>query len=336
MLPIFQRPRSDKGGLLGVDELTSLGMASAWLNSPPLTPAVIKGKVVLVQFWTFTCINWLRTLPYTRAWWEKYRDAGLVVIGAHTPEFEFEHDLTNVRRAATALHVDYPIAVDSEYAIWRGFRNQYWPALYLLDHNGRVRHRQFGEGEYVASERAIQQLLKEAGAGGVDEQLSAVEGHGIEAPADWSNVRSNENYVGSARTEGFSSPRFALGERRRGYTLPRALRLNEWALEGAWNVDRDRIALTQPNGRIEYRFHARDLHLVMGPPSNARPVRFRVLLDGQPPGPALGGDVDAQGNGVASEQRLYQLLRQPGPIVDRTFAMEFMDPGVEAFSFTFG
>ena len=336
MARLWQTPLSDIASLGEVDELSSLGMATAWINSPPLTPASIKGKVVLVQFWTFTCINWLRTLPYTRAWWEKYRSAGLVVIGAHTPEFEFEQDLDNVRRLTKELNVEYPVAVDSDYAIWRGFKNQYWPALYLLDGTGRIRHHQFGEGGYDTSERAIQQLLKQWGARDVDEQLSVVEGRGIEAPADWSDERSGENYVGAERTEGFASPRFAPTERRRGYTFPRSLRLNEWALEGPWNVDRDRIALTQPGGRIEYRFHARDLHLVMGPPSNARPVRFRVLLDGQAPGGAHGGDVDEQGNGVASEQRLYQLIRQPKPIVDRVFQIEFLDSGIEAFSFTFG
>ena len=333
---LWQQPLREIDGRGVADELSSLGMATAWINSPPLTQPLIKGKVVLVQFWTFTCINWLRTLPYTRAWWEKYRNAGLVVIGAHTPEFAFEHDLENVRRLAKELNVAYPVAVDSDYAIWRGFKNQYWPALYLLDGKGRVRHHQFGEGGYAESERAIQQLLKDAGAAGIDERVSVVEGRGIEAPADWSDVRSGENYVGSERTEGFASPRFAAGERRQGYTLPRTLRLNEWALEGAWNVDKDRVALTRPNGRIEYRFHARDLHLVMGPPSNAKPVRFRVLLDGQAPGRAHGGDVDEQGNGVASEQRLYQLIRQPRPIADRVFQIEFLDPGLEAFSFTFG
>ena len=336
MSHLWQQPLHNLRSLGVADELSSLGMATAWINSPPLTQPAIKGKVVLVQFWTFTCINWLRTLPYTRAWWEKYRNAGLMVIGAHTPEFEFEHDLDNVRRSAKALNVEYPVAVDSEYAIWRGFKNQYWPALYLLDGRGRVRHHQFGEGGYAESEHAIQQLLKEAAARDVDAQLSVVEGRGIEAPADWSDVRSGENYVGSERTEGFASPRVSPNERRRGYTLPAALKLNEWALEGGWNVDRDRIALSHPNGRIQYRFHARDLHLVMGPASNAKPVRFRVLLDGQAPGQAHGGDVDAQGNGVASEQRLYQLIRQPKPITDRVFQIEFLDPGVEAFSFTFG
>jgi len=336
MLRIWQQPLQDLGGLRGVDELSSLSMATAWINSPPLTAAEVKGKVILVQFWTFTCINWLRTLPYIRAWSDKYRSSGLVVIGVHTPEFTFEHDLDNVRRSTSAMKVYYPVAVDNDYSIWRGFKNQYWPALYLLDAKGRVRHRQFGEGEYVASERAIQQLLKEAGARDVDEQLSSVEGRGIEAAADWADLKSAENYVGYERTEGFASSGNAATDRRHAYALPRALQLNEWALEGEWTVEKDRIVLNKSSGRIAYRFHGRDLHLVMGPPRDTHAARFRVRLDGRPPLLAHGGDVDEQGSGLATEQRLYQLIRQSKPIADRLCEIEFLDPGVEAFSFTFG
>jgi thiol-disulfide isomerase/thioredoxin len=336
MLRTWQQPPHNVIGRRGGDELSSLGMASAWINSPPLTEASTRGRVVLVQFWTFTCINWLRTLPYTRAWAAKYENAGLLMIGVHTPEFAFEHDVDNVRRSTAAMNIEYPVAVDNDYAIWHGFRNQYWPALYLLDGKGRVRHHQFGEGEYVATERAIQQLLKDSGARGVEEQVSAVEGRGIEAAADWADLQSGENYVGYERTEGFVSPGGAAPGRSRRYTLPRSFRLNEWALDGEWTIDKDRISLRLPNGRIAYRFHGRDLHLVMGPPRGARPVRFRVLLEGTVPARAHGGDVDEQGYGVATEQRLYQLIRQPMPIVDREFQMEFLDPGVEVFSFTFG
>ena len=334
MSRFWQRPLREIEGVAVLDELSSLAKATAWINSPPLRAASLKGKVVLVQFCTFTCINWLRTLPYTRAWAHEYKSSGLVAIGAHTPEFAFEHDLNNVRRALAALNVDYPIAVDNEYGIWGGFNNQYWPALYLLDGNGRVRHHQFGEGGYAESEKMIQQLLMESGVQDVRRQPTPVEGRGIEAPADWPKLESAENYVGSERTEGFASPEGAGG--RRHYTFPRELRLNQWALEGDWTMEKGFIVLNKPNGRIAYRFHGRDLHLVMGPPTGAHPVRFRVLLDGQAVGDNHGGDVDEHGNGVATEQRLHQLIRQTQPIADRVFQIEFMDPGVEAFSFTFG
>jgi thiol-disulfide isomerase/thioredoxin len=324
------------GSLDTTGELASLGNATAWINSPALTAESVKGKVVLVQFWTFTCINWLRTLPYIRAWAEKYRNSGLVVVGVHAPEFSFERDLVNVRRAAADMKVDYPVAVDNDYAIWEAFNNQYWPALYLLDANGRTRYHQFGEGEYDSSEKMIQQLLTEAGARELGHQSSSVEGRGIEAAADWADAKSPENYVGYERTENFASPGGIASGQRRVYALPRTLDLNRWALEGDWTVDKQAIALNQPDGRIAYRFHSRDLHLVMGPPRNTRAVRFRVLLDGRPPATAHGIDVDEQGGGVATEQRLYQLIRQPTPIVDRTFQIEFLDQGVEAFAFTFG
>ena len=332
----WQRPLHEVDHVTVMDELSSLSKATAWINSPALSAASLKGKVVLVQFCTFTCINWLRTLPYTRAWAQAYRSSGLVTIGVHTPEFEFEHDLSNVRRAIAAMKVDYPIAVDNEYAIWGGFNNQYWPALYLLDGSGRVRHHQFGEGGYAESEKMIQQILTESGAHDVPRQPTPVEGRGIEAPADWNDLRSAENYVGSERTEGFASPGGIVSGSRRHYSVPRELRLNQWALEGDWTIEKGFIALNQPNGRLQYCFHGRDLHLVMGPRTGARAVRFRVSLDGQPVAQAHGGDVDEQGNGVATEQRLYQLVRQPKPIGDRVFQIEYLDPGVEAFSFTFG
>jgi thiol-disulfide isomerase/thioredoxin len=340
MLRSWQQPLHPMETSAVANELSALGSATAWINSAPLTATALKGKVVLVQFWTFTCINWLRTLPYVRAWYEAYKDAGLVVIGAHTPEFSFEHDLENVRRATREMKVNYPVAVDSEYAIWRGFNNQYWPALYLVDGKGKIRYHHFGEGEYAESERKIQELLKEAGAHQASDQLSSVEGQGIEAAAEWPELQSQENYVGNERTEGFASPGGLAAGRRRSYTLPRELRLNQWALAGDWTVDKEAITLNQPNGRIAYRFHGKDLHLVMGPPTGreggVHAVRFRVLLDGQPVMSAHGSDVDAQGNGIATAQRLYQLIRQPQPIVDRVFEIEYLDPGVQAFSFTFG
>ena len=336
MSRFWQRPLHDIDRIATIDELASLAKATAWINSSPLTAASLRGKVVLVQFCTFTCINWLRTLPYTRAWVQAYKSAGLVTIGVHTPEFEFEHDLENIRRALAAMRVDYPIAVDNDYEIWGGFSNQYWPALYLLDGMGRVRHQQFGEGGYVESERMIQQLLTASGARDIRHEPTAVEGRGIEAPADWANLRSAENYVGSERTEGFASLGGIVSGSRRRYGAPRELRLNQWALDGEWTVEKGFILSSEPNGKIIYRFHGRDLHLVMGPPRDKHAVRFRVTLDGQPVGEAHGGDVDEQGNGIASTQRLYQLIRQPKPIVERVLQIEFMDPGVEAFSFTFG
>jgi thiol-disulfide isomerase/thioredoxin len=317
-------------------ELASLERADEWLNSPPLTPSALGGRVVLVDFWTYTCINWLRTLPYVRAWAEKYKDKGLVVIGVHAPEFSFEKNLNNVRRAVKDMKIDYPVAVDNEHLIWRAFNNQYWPALYFIDAQGRVRHHHFGEGSYEQSEMIIQQLLIEAGAMDLSREPTSVDGGGIEAAADWRSLRSGENYVGYERMQNFASPGGAALDQPRMYALPMRLRLNDWALSGEWTVRREATALNKPNGRIAYRFHARDLHLVMGPAAPGAPVRFRVLIDGQPPGAAHGGDVDDQGNGTVAEQRLYQLIRQPKPIADRLFEIEFIDPGVEAFAFTFG
>ena len=317
-------------------DLPSFGGAIEWINSAPLTGPGLRGKVVLVEFWTYTCINWLRTLPYVRAWAAKYKDQGLVVIGVHSPEFEFEKSIANVRRAARDLGVNYPIAIDSEHAVWRAFRNQYWPALYFVDAQGRIRHHQFGEGEYDRAEMVIQQLLAEAGARGVGRDLVTVDARGLEAAADWSALKSPENYLGYDRTENFASPGGAVLGQRRSYAVPSRLNLNEWALSGEWTVERQASLLGKANGRITSRFHARDLHLVMGPAAGAKPVRFRVLIDGQPPGAAHGVDVDAQGNGTATEQRLYQLIRQPKPIADRQFEIEFLDSGIAAFAFTFG
>jgi thiol-disulfide isomerase/thioredoxin len=316
--------------------LASLERADEWLNSPPLTAPALRGKVVLVDFWTYTCINWLRTLPYVRAWAEKYRNQGLVVIGVHSPEFSFEKNPANVRWAVKDMMVDYPIAVDSEHVIWRAFENQYWPALYFVDAQGRLRHHHFGEGGYEQSEMIIQRLLAEAGAGGIGDGLVSVDARGLEAAADWGSLKSPENYVGYERTQNFVSPGGAMLDKPRLYAIPARLRLNEWALSGNWTIKKEAVALDKANGSIAYRFHARDLHLVMGPPAPGTTVRFRVLIDGQSPGAAHGTDVDEQGYGTVTEQRLYQLIRQPKPIVDRQFEIEFLGPGVEAFAFTFG
>jgi thiol-disulfide isomerase/thioredoxin len=320
----------------GQSELASLERANEWLNSPPLNASTLRGKVVLIDFWTYTCINWLRTLPYVRAWSDKYRDHGLVVIGVHAPEFPFERDANNVRWAVKDMRVGYPVAVDNEHVIWRAFRNNYWPALYFVDAQGRLRYQHFGEGAYEQSEMIIQQLLREAGASNVSMEPVSVDARGLEVAADWSNLRSAENYVGYERTENFASPGGTVLNKARVYELPARLRPNEWALAGDWTVKSEAIALNKPNGRIGYRFHARDLNLVMGPKTPGAPVRFRVLIDGQPPGAAHGGDVDEQGNGTVIQQRLYQLIRQPKPITDRQFEIEFFGPDVEAFAFTFG
>jgi thiol-disulfide isomerase/thioredoxin len=317
-------------------ELPSFSGATAWLNSPPLSAAGLRGKVVLIDFWTYTCINWLRTLPYVRAWADKYRDHEVVVIGVHTPEFPFEHDLENVRRAARDMRVSYPIAIDNDYAIWSAFDNHYWPALYLVDAQGRIRYHHFGEGQYEQSEMILQQVLAEADSGGSAHDLVSVDAQGAEVAADWGDLRSPENYLGDARTENFSSPGGAVVDKPRIYAAPARFSLNQWALSGDWTVEREATVLNTANGRIAYRFHARDLHLVMGPAARGTSVRFRVLIDGQVPGAAHGSDVDDQGNGTVTEQRLYQLIRQPKPIADRQFEIEFLDSGVEAFAFTFG
>lgn len=317
-------------------ELPSFEGATTWLNSPPLTPNALRGKVVLVQFWTYTCVNWLRTLPYVRAWASKYKDKGLVVIGAHTPEFSFEENLDNIRRAVKARMIEYPIAVDSDYNIWNAFSNQYWPALYFVDAQGRIRHHQFGEGDYDQSEMVLQRLLMEAGSSGVGDELVSVEPVGGEVAADWGSLKSPESYIGYGRAEGFASPGGAEWDQSHVYALPAQLRLNQWGLVSDWTVKRESAVLNQANGRIAFRFHARDVNLILGPRSAASSVRFRVLLDGQPAGSVHGADLDDKGAGTVAEQRMYQLIRQPKPIADRLFEIEFLDAGVEAFDFTFG
>jgi len=316
--------------------MPSLGRANAWLNSQPLSAADLRGKVVLIDFWTYTCINWRRTAPYVRAWAQKYKDQGLVVIGVHTPEFSFEKDVDNVRRAANEQKVDYPIAIDSDRAIWNAFHNQYWPALYLIDAQGRIRHHQFGEGEYQQSEVIIQQLLTEAGHNGFERAPVSADGHGAEVAADWQNLATPETYVGYEHAVNFVSPGEELLDRPRVYAVPALLKLNEWALAGDWTMRKESAVLSKANGRISYRFHARDLNLIMGPAALGTRVRFRVLIDGQPPGKSHGVDVDEEGHGRIDEPRMYQLIRQPTPIADRQFEIEFFDPGAEVFDFTFG
>jgi len=317
-------------------ELPSLDGATGWLNSPPLTPAGLRGKVVLVNFWTYTCVNWLRQLPYVRAWARKYSDQGLIVIGVHTPEFPFEHNADNVRRAVREMSIDYPVATDNEYAVWRAFGNHYWPALYFADTEGFIRHHHFGEGEYQQSEMVIQHLLAAAGFAGAGNGVVSVDAPGVEAAADWDTLESPENYTGYERTENFASPGGALPGERHVYAAPERMRLNHWALSGDWTIGEQAATLNAGPGQIDYRFHARDLNLVMGPAAPGNSPRFRVLIDGQPPGEAHGSDVDDQGNGTVAGQRLYQLIRQRGPIADRTFEITFPDSGAQAYAFTFG
>ncbi|BDB19842.1 cytochrome C biogenesis protein DipZ [Pseudomonas sp. CYM-20-01] len=302
--------------------LPSLDGAVQWLNSPPLTAEALKGKVVLVDFWTYSCINCLRTLPYVKAWAEKYRDQGLVVIGVHAPEFAFERDVNNVTQAMKDLGITYPVAIDNNYKIWRAFNNQYWPAHYFADAKGQIRYHHFGEGDYAESERVIQQLLREAGAKNVAGGLIEADAKGVQEAPDMNEVQSPETYLGSQRAENFvkSGP----------------LALNNWTLQGQWNVGGQQATLDQAGGRIVYRFHARDLHLVLAPGADGKPVRFKVTLDGQAPGDAHGTDVTPDGSGTVTEQRLYQLVRQPGAVQDRTFTIEFLDPNVSAYAFTFG
>ncbi|WP_287496571.1 cytochrome c biogenesis protein DipZ [Pandoraea sp. CB10b_02] len=316
--------------------LPSLDGAVQWLNSPPLSAQALRGKVVLVDFWTYSCINCLRTLPYVRAWAQKYRDQGLVVIGVHAPEFAFERNIGNVRKAVADLGVNYPVAIDNDYAIWRGFNNQYWPAHYFVDAQGRVRYHHFGEGNYAESERVIQQLLREAGATHVAGGIAAVRADGVQQAADMRDVRSPETYLGYARAENFASPGGAVRDRASDYRAPTSPSLNAWGLAGNWRVGPEQATATQAGARIVYRFHARDLHLVLGPDASGKSVRFRVRVDGEAPGDAHGADVAADGTGTVTSQRLYQLVRQPGDVHDRTFSIEFLDPGVSAYAFTFG
>jgi thiol-disulfide isomerase/thioredoxin len=324
-------PLSREGHLPGFDG------ATGWLNSSPLTPAGLRGKVVLVDFWTYTCINWLRTLSYVRAWAEKYSERGLVVVGVHTPEFPFERDVENVRAAAAEMRVEYPIALDSDYAVWRAFGNHYWPAVYIADAEGQIRYHHFGEGSYEECERVIQQLLRDAGVEGIGDDLVSVDDVGLEARADWTNLRSPETYLGYEQAQNFASPGGVARGEARSYAVPDRLRLNDWALAGNWTVERGVCVLDEGDGGISFRFHARDVNLVLGPPERGTSAPFRVLVDGEPPGAAHGLDVDEQGHGEVAQQRLYQLIRQPGmSIDDRTFEITFLAPGVEAYVFTFG
>ena len=332
------QPEPKKPALALPDEggFPSLAGATEWLNSAPLTPEGLRGKVVLVDFWTYSCINCLRTLPYVRAWAEKYKDAGLVVVGVHAPEFAFEKQPANVRRATKDLGIGFPVAVDSNYAIWRSFGNQYWPAFYVVDAQGRIRHHQFGEGQYAKSEQVIQQLLAEAGRPVVPADTVSPEGQGTQAAAAASPALSGETYLGYERAQSFASPGGIAKDRARVYPAASSLRANQWALSGEWSVESERAVLVRANGRIAYRFHARDLHLVLGPSADGKPVRFKVLIDGKPPLADHGTDTDAQGNGTIDGQRLYQLVRQTANEKDRLFEIEFLDAGAQAYVFTFG
>jgi thiol-disulfide isomerase/thioredoxin len=316
--------------------LPSLQGATGWLNTEPIAPASLRGRPVMVQFWTFTCINWIRTSPYVRAWFEKYRADGLIVVGVHTPEFEVEHDVERIRRAAREMRIEYPIAVDSDYTIWEAFGNEYWPALYFADADGQIRHHRFGEGAYQESEIVLQVLLAAAGSDRGTGNLVSLNPEGVEAEADWDHLRSAETYVGYGRAENFSSSGGAAWDRPKEYAVPDSLALNHWALGGDWTIGRQAAVLHQPSGRIAHRFHARDLHLVMGPAPDGSPVRFRVLLDGKPPGAAHGLDIDEQGDGSCTEPRLHQLIRQPGRVADHTLEITYLDAGIRAYVFTFG
>jgi len=316
--------------------MPSLDGAVQWLNSPPLSAKDLRGKVVLIDFWTYSCINCLRTLPYVRAWADKYRDQGLVVIGVHAPEFAFERNIANVKKAVADLGVDYPVAIDNNYAIWKAFNNQYWPAHYFVDAQGRIRFHHFGEGEYDKSERVIQQLLAEAGRQKVSDQLVSTKASGVEMAPEMSEVESPETYIGYARAENFASPGGQVGDQLHTYAANTSLALNQWALEGLWKIGQEDAQLAAPGGKIVFRFHARDLHLVLGPAPDGRPVRFRVSIDGAPPGADHGSDVAEDGSGQVTSQRLYQLVRQKGPVRDRTFEIEFLDAGAQAYAFTFG
>ena len=323
-------PLPTEGRLPGFDGATS------WLNTPPLSAEELEGRVVLVDFWTYTCINWLRTLAYVRAWAEKYREQGLIVVGVHTPEFPFERDVDNVREAASALRVEYPIALDSDYRVWRAFGNRYWPAVYIADEEGRIRQHHFGEGAYDECEWAIQMLLREAGVENIGDDLVVVDPAGFEAQADWDVLGSPETYLGSEQARSFASPDGAALDEPHNYSAPDSLRLNQWSLTGNWTIERGASVLNGTEGGIAFRFHARDAHLVLRTHEPGARVPFRVVIDGEPPGDAHGLDVDEQGRGTAIEPRLYQLVRQRHRIADRTLEIDFQAPGVEAYVFTFG
>jgi cytochrome c biogenesis protein CcdA/thiol-disulfide isomerase/thioredoxin len=324
------------GNVAPMPALAKISGATAWINSPPLTPVSLRGKVVLVDFWTYSCINCLRTLPYIKAWYAKYKDRGLVIIGVHTPEFPFEKDEANVRRAVKELGIAYPVAMDNNYGIWRNFDNEYWPADYFIDSAGHIRHHEFGEGDYDESEKWIRALLEEANHQPLPDTATNVTATGTEAPPDSDDVKSPETYVGYERAQSFASPGGLNQDAAHSYQAPANLQLNQWAFAGNWS-DAGQIATSlAPSSDIVYRFHARDLHLVLGPSQDGKPIRFRVTLDGKPPGADHGMDTDADGYGTVTEDRLYQLIRQQGSVRDRTFQIEFLTPGVQAYSFTFG
>ena len=326
----FHSSRGDEGAMPELDG------AIGWLNSAPLSRKPLRGKVVLVNFWTYTCINSLRPLPYVRSWATKYRDAGLVVIGAHTPEFSFEHDWINVENAVRNLNVTFPVAIDSDYRIWRSFNNEAWPAQYLVDAKGRIRYHHLGEGDYGDMEHVIQELLNENGATGLASETTSVSGVGIEAAPDWTDAQSPETYIGYRQAQNFASPEKLHKDSSQAFSAPAKLSLNHWGLSGAWNVNAESAVLQSVPGKIVFRFHSRDLHLVLAPAKDAKPVRFVVRLDGAAPGENRGVDTAPDGSGEIREPRLYQLIRQKGPIVDRTFEIEFLDLGVQALDFTFG
>ncbi len=310
-------------------QMPSLDGATGWLNSEPLGPAELRGHVVLVNFWTLTCINWLRQEPYLRAWSQAYREEGLVVIGAHTPEFAFEREIDRIRLSVQERAIDYPVAVDSDYKVWTAFDNHYWPALYFVDADGVIRDQHFGEGRYEESERSLQRLL------GIEREVVAVEGAGVEAAADWEQLGTPETYIGYGRGENFASPGGVVPDDRRTFALPERLRANHWALAGEWTIERERAVLDRAGGSIAFRFRARDAHLVLSTEARA-PIPFRVLLDGDAPSGSHGVDVDEDGNGTLREGRLYQLVRAPGVVGERTLEITFLEPGAEAYVFTFG
>ena len=326
----------DAPSIVGSSPLYSLSGATGWINSKPLTAKDLKGKVVLVDFWDYSCINCIRAIPYIKTWAYKYKDRGFVVIGVHTPEFDVEKQLPNVQKAVQKFGLSYPVAVDSNYSIWNAFHNQYWPAHYFIDAKGKVRGAHFGEGEYDQSERLIQQLLKEADSKSMPLTIASVHGRGVQGAADMNDVRSPETYIGYARAQNFASQGGLRRDADHVYREPTRLRLNEWGLAGQWLDHEQAAALKAAGGKIVFRFHARDLHLVLGPSPDRRPVRFRVTIDGHAPGEHHGVDTDAEGNGTVEEHRLYQLIRQQRPVADHTFIIEFEDSGVQAFSFTFG
>jgi thiol-disulfide isomerase/thioredoxin len=333
--PLSSTGPADTGVLRLAEPEFSLAGATAWLNSPPLTGADLRGRVVLVEFWTYTCINWLRQLPYVRAWADAYRSSGLVVVGVHSPEFPFERDVAEVRRAAQARSMHFPIAVDDDFAVWRSFANSFWPALYLLDASGRLRHHSVGEGGYEETEAVIRQLLTEAGAGELG-PAPVVDARGVEAAADWATLRSAETHLGLDRMSGFASSPRVVPDRPHVYSAPEVLPFGHWAVAGDWTVGPESSVADEPGGRLRCRFHARDLHLVMAPAVRGSSVRFRVLLDGAPPGADHGLDVDPSGNGTLVEPRLHQLVRRRGTVTESTLEIEFLDAGASVFAFTFG